>query len=190
MDFRATGGADDAAALQAAIDKAYDNGGVGIVLVPEGRYRIGRTINLWRGIRLIGYGRRRPVLVLGAKTPGWFDSGTGKYLIRFTHTRTPEGTPVPDGTPGTMFSGISNINIEIQDGNPAAVPGPVRVANLHHKTGTPRECIDRRVGRNRVADHRDEHGGANDLRKDQDDAQADSSGRQPEEHSEFSSGDF
>jgi hypothetical protein len=123
------GAGDDAPAFQAAIDKAYGDGGASIVLVPEGRYRLGKTIYLWRGVRLIGYGKQRPVLVLGENTPG-FDSGTGKYLIYFAHTKTAEGTPVLDGTPGTMFSGISNINIEIKAGNRAAVAVRYHIAQL------------------------------------------------------------
>ena len=34
---------------------------------PQGRYRLTRTINVWPAIRLIGYGAKRPVFVLGAE---------------------------------------------------------------------------------------------------------------------------
>jgi polygalacturonase len=48
----ADGQGDDSAALQAAIDKVQATKGEGIVLVPQGRYRISRTIYLWPGVRI------------------------------------------------------------------------------------------------------------------------------------------
>ena len=59
------GKADDSLAVQAAINKLQETRGEGIVFIPEGRYRITRTIYLWPGIRMIGYGSHRPVFVLG-----------------------------------------------------------------------------------------------------------------------------
>src|SRR5665213_4173692 len=55
------GKADDSLAVQAAIDKLQETRGEGVVFIPEGRYRITRTIYLWPGIRIIGYGAHRPV---------------------------------------------------------------------------------------------------------------------------------
>src|SRR5215831_12784280 len=52
---RGDGAADDSAALQAAIDKAAAPNG-GIVFIASGRYRITRTIYVWRGVRIFGYG--------------------------------------------------------------------------------------------------------------------------------------
>src|SRR4051812_21325124 len=51
---------DSSVALQEAIDKASGTGREGIVFVPEGRYAITRTVHLWPGVRLIGYGATRP----------------------------------------------------------------------------------------------------------------------------------
>src|ERR1700731_3968396 len=68
--------ADSAAALQAAINRASGNGREGIVFVPEGRYTLTRTIYLWPGVRLIGYGSMRPNFVLAPNTPG-FQKGMG-----------------------------------------------------------------------------------------------------------------
>ena len=68
---RGDGAADDTAGLQKAIDKVQESTGQGIVFLPEGRYRLSRTIYVWPGIRVIGYGAHRPVLVLGAHTPGF-----------------------------------------------------------------------------------------------------------------------
>src|ERR1700734_3504731 len=59
------GNQDDSAAIQAAIDELQAGKGEGIVFVGPGRYRISRTIYLWPGVRLIGYGAQRPVFVLG-----------------------------------------------------------------------------------------------------------------------------
>jgi hypothetical protein len=122
----ADGVGDDSLAIQQAIDKARnagaDNqrGGSGIVFVPEGRYRLSQTIYVWRGIRLIGYGPHKPVFLLAKNTPG-YQSGTGKYMIWFAHQPGEAGQPAVDGNEGTLYSGLSNIDMEIQDGNPAAI---------------------------------------------------------------------
>lgn len=134
------GKADDSAAIQAAIDQAEAEHGEGIVFVPEGRYRITRTIYVWPGVRVIGYGANRPVFVLADNTPG-YQQGIG-YMFFFTggrpggaHWRERPGSgsrPVMEGTvppsnnvvdanPGTFYSAMSNVDFEIGNGNPAAV---------------------------------------------------------------------
>jgi len=65
------------AALQAAIDKAFRHGARGIVFVSGGRYVLTRSVFLWPGVRLIGYGATRPVLLLLPNTPG-FPKGHGR----------------------------------------------------------------------------------------------------------------
>src|SRR5262249_43539631 len=77
---------DDAEALQQAINRVQETTRIGVVLIPEGRYRLGKTIYVWQGIRLIGYGKKRPVFVLGRNTPG-FQEGSGRYLIHFADSR-------------------------------------------------------------------------------------------------------
>ncbi|HWD40885.1 MAG TPA: glycosyl hydrolase family 28-related protein, partial [Fimbriimonas sp.] len=62
----------------------------------------------------------RPVFTLGPNTPG-FQSGDGKYMIWFTGGRGREDGEIRDANPGTFYSALSNIDIEIQHGNPAAV---------------------------------------------------------------------
>jgi len=118
----ADGLADDSDALQKAIDKIEETRNQGILFVPSGRYRITRTIYIWPGIRVFGYGKTRPVIVLGAKTAGF--QASPKYMIFFAGGRPAKdnanGTP-PDASPGTFYSAISNVDIEIQDGNPGAV---------------------------------------------------------------------
>ncbi len=130
------GATDDSAALQAAIDKA-ENNREGIVFIPAGRYRLTRTIYVWPGVRLFGYGDTRPVFVLPEHTPG-FQSGIG-VMVMFTGFRpggrfgrgfrvpfSPPGSVPPndqiaDANSGTFYSAMSNIDFEIGDGNPAAV---------------------------------------------------------------------
>ncbi len=141
FSVRGDGIADDSDAIQSAIDQVQATRGQGIVFIPEGRYRISRTIYVWPGVRVIGYGAHRPVFVLGENTPG-FQHGIG-YMVLFAggrpdplhaaragHRRRPrvamEGTvplnkEVPDANPGTFYSAMSNIDFEIRDGNPAAV---------------------------------------------------------------------
>jgi len=123
------GTGDDAPALQQAVDKVEESSRNGIVFVPEGRYRLGGTVRVWQGIRIIGYGRKRPVFVLGENTKGFQeskpyhpdDAESGNYMIHFVAARPLSGMPVRDANPGTFYSGMSNIDIEIQAGNPAAI---------------------------------------------------------------------
>jgi sugar lactone lactonase YvrE len=133
----ADGQADDTGDIQAAIDKAGASAHEGIVFVPEGRYRLTRTIYVWPGVRVIGYGVTRPVFALPANTPG-YQTGVG-VMVMFTGPRPgdlmrprgrvpfpPPGTVPPndaiaDATPSTFYSAMSNIDFEIGDGNPAAI---------------------------------------------------------------------
>ena len=133
----ADGNSDDTAAIQAAIDKAENNASEGIVFVAPGRYRLTRTIYVWPGVRLFGYGAARPVFVLAANTPG-FQKGVG-VMAMFTGARggraggrgfrvpfpPPDSVPpndaIADAGAGTFYSAMSNIDFEIGEGNPAAV---------------------------------------------------------------------
>lgn len=128
-DFGAQGDgeADDSDALQHAIDRVQETTHHGVVFVPEGRYRFTRTIHVWAGIRLIGYGARRPVFVLAPNTPG-FQEGADRYMLWFTDERTPEGQPIADASEFTFFSAVSNIDFEIAEGNPTAVAVRFNVA--------------------------------------------------------------
>lgn len=134
---RADGKADDSGPIQAAIDKAGSSAREGIVFVPSGRYRLTRTIFVWPGVRVIGYGATRPVFCLADHTPG-FQTGVADMVIfaGLTPGETPRaGTriafPPPgsvppndsaaDANPNTFYSAMSNIDFEIGDGNPAAI---------------------------------------------------------------------
>jgi sugar lactone lactonase YvrE len=131
------GQADDTDALQSAINKLQQDGNQGIVFVPAGRYRLSRTIYIWPGIRLIGFGATRPTFVLARNTPG-FQRGPS-YMVFFAGSR-PAGfqnigasdkgaTERPrDANPGTFYSAMNNIDMEIQDGNSGAVGVRARYA--------------------------------------------------------------
>ena len=119
-------GADVSDALQAAIDAVKATRNVGMVFIPEGTYRISKTIYVPPAVRLIGYGRHRPTIVLAAHSPGFAaadraDKGQGHYMFWFTGEAHQADKPVADANPGTFYSGISNIDLRIEDGNPAAV---------------------------------------------------------------------
>jgi len=111
--------ADDTAVLQQAINKVQEKTNQGILFIPAGRYRLTRTIYIWPGIRLIGFGTTRPTFVLAAGTPGFQQGPT--YMVFFAGARPRADKPPPDASPGTFYSAISNLDIEIQDGNPGAV---------------------------------------------------------------------
>jgi sugar lactone lactonase YvrE len=136
---RGDGVADDSAAIQAAVDKVQETTGEGILFIPEGRYRVTRTIYVWPGVRLIGYGERRPVFVLADGTPG-FQQGIGCMFFfvgrrlagaasmgpDFGVPEPPPGTVPPnpkvvDAGNSTFYSAMSNIDFEIGSDNRAAV---------------------------------------------------------------------
>jgi sugar lactone lactonase YvrE len=127
FDVHADGVGDDADVLQQAIDRLQETSRIGVVFIPEGRYRLGKTVYVWVGIRLIGYGQRRPVFVLGKDTPG-FQEGTGKYMVHFADYRPAPDRPFSDATEMTFCSGMSNIDFEMQEGNPAAIAVRFHVA--------------------------------------------------------------
>ena len=117
---RGDGVADDTAGIQLAIDKVQETTREGIVFLPEGRYRLTKTIYIWPGIRVIGYGASRPVLVLAPDTPGYGDAGKENLMVFFAGGRPANGPP-RDASPGTFYSALSNVDMEIGEGNPGAV---------------------------------------------------------------------
>jgi hypothetical protein len=158
------GRADDSAAFQRALDQAAQQGGGGVVFLPSGRYRISRSLFIWPSVRLFGVGRTRPVLFLGNDTPG-FQKGVGSMVVftgayrgdnargdlgRIDLPRVPFPPPtvVPfdptiwDANPSTFYSAMSNVDIEIGAGNPAATGVRMRCAqhcflsNMDFKLGS------------------------------------------------------
>jgi sugar lactone lactonase YvrE len=120
------GMADDTAGLQQAINRVQESTTQGILFIPSGRYRLTKTIYIWPGIRLIGYGPTRPSFVLAANTPG-FHKGPA-YMFFFTGSRPAAQEEPEDANPGTFYSAMSNLDIEIEDGNPGAVGVRARYA--------------------------------------------------------------
>jgi Pectate lyase superfamily protein len=136
---------DDTVAIQRAIDTVADTTRQGILFIPEGHYRLTHTLYVWPGVRLIGYGTRRPTFVLADNTPG-YQTGPS-YMVFFAGGRTgdqrrggvqrpanapalppvafpgtvPPATGVVDANPGTFYSAMSNVDFEIGEGNPGAV---------------------------------------------------------------------
>src|SRR5690625_4831243 len=111
-------------ALQRAINQVKDEKNYGILFIPEGKYKISKTIYIPRAIRLIGYGDRRPEIILEESSPGYQNpevSEGEKYMIWFTSNIVSEGSQPSDANPGTFYSAISNIDLRIEEGNPAAV---------------------------------------------------------------------
>ena len=106
-------------ALQDAINKLKRENNFGILFIPEGRYRISRTIYIPKAIRLIGYGKSRPEFVLGAATPGY--QNEPNFMFWFTSELVEAGDTPKDANPGTFYSAISNLDFRIEDGNPQAI---------------------------------------------------------------------
>jgi sugar lactone lactonase YvrE len=134
------GTTDDSEALQRALDQAVDATHHGLVFLPSGRYRITRTLVVPQGVRLYGVGPTRPVILLGADTPG-FQQGVSTMIVfaggdqyQVGEVPVPVPTIVPrdkvvrDANSGTFYSSMSNVDIEIGPGNPAAAGVRFRMA--------------------------------------------------------------
>lgn len=120
-----SGNGDDTATLQQAVNRVQETTGQGIVLLAPGKYRITDTLYIWPGIRLIGYGSERPVLVLPANTSGFGDATHEKLMIFFAggRPRNSQADPssIPDANPGTFYSALANIDVQVEAGNSGAV---------------------------------------------------------------------
>ncbi|MBQ4624757.1 MAG: gluconolaconase, partial [Clostridia bacterium] len=119
-------GRDDAEALQDAINLVNDKLGEGIVFVEEGEYILNRTIYIPTGIRVIGWGKKRPVFRLvdnceALATPAAGDKGEATYLLWFVGRKPEAGRPIFDANAGTFYSALWNVNIDMGHGNTNAV---------------------------------------------------------------------
>ena len=125
-NISADGKTDISEALQGAINKLKLENNFGIIFIPEGIYRISRTIYIPASIRLIGYGKKRPLIFLPEGTPGYqdpvpSDKGKANYMFWFTSSVAEKGKAVSDAGAGTFYSALVNIDLKIEDGNPEAV---------------------------------------------------------------------
>ena len=126
FNIKADGSTDVTAELQRAIDEVKNTRSYGIVFIPEGRYKISRTVYIPASVRLIGFGAKRPEFFLAKKTPGYQepvkgDKAEANYMFWFTSGPVREGRAPSDASSGTFYSAFSNIDIRIEDGNPYAV---------------------------------------------------------------------
>lgn len=122
----ADGKTDVSEALQQAINQVKTQYNFGIVFIPEGVYAISKTIYVPQAVRIIGYGKNRPLIVLKKNSPGFAvadstDKGKASYMFWFTGSIVQSGQPVHDAGAGTFYSALSNVDLKIEDGNPNAV---------------------------------------------------------------------
>ena len=134
------GAADDTTAVQKAVNSVVENTTRGILFVPSGTYRLTKTIEVWPGIRIIGYGKTRPVFVLADNAPGFQDAQAPAYMFHFAgnipghnggdgfvfQPGAPKQPidftqPAREANPGTFYSALSNVDLVIGKGNPGAV---------------------------------------------------------------------
>jgi hypothetical protein len=118
-NIRADGRMDVSDQLQAAIDQVKIEKAFGILFIPEGKYLISKTIHVPSAIRLIGYGKNRPEIILGRNSPGF--QMEQNSMIWFTGGLVQPGRAPQEAGAGTFYSALSNINLRIERGNPQAV---------------------------------------------------------------------
>ena len=124
--IKADGSMDVSDILQQALYDLKTTHNFGILFLPEGKYLISKTIYVPQAIRIIGYGPHRPLIVLKKKSPGFqqpdsSDKGKAKYMFWFIHSVPKPGQKPGDAGAGTFYSAMSNVGLEIEDGNPYAV---------------------------------------------------------------------
>lgn len=122
--------------LQGAIDRLVEEQCYGILYIPEGEYPMKDMVRIPPSVRLIGYGRKRPVFVLPAGTAGYegvaepddnpmraFMGGYpgAKYMFWFIGDRDTGKEEPKDANAATFYSAISNIDFRIEDNNPGAI---------------------------------------------------------------------
>ena len=124
--FKADGKSDVTEALQQAINDVKTKYAFGILFLPEGEYRISKTVTIPSSVRVIGYGKKRPVIYLADKTPGFQDERN--YMVWFTGGIAMAGRQPSDANAGTFYSAMSNVDFRIGKGNPQAVAVRCHVA--------------------------------------------------------------
>lgn len=126
FNIKADGSMDVSDVLQNALYDLKTTHNFGILFLPEGKYLINKTIYVPQAIRIIGYGKNRPLISLTKNAPGFqqedsSDKGKAKYMFWFIHNVPKPGERAGDAGAGTFYSALSNVDLEIGDGNPAAV---------------------------------------------------------------------
>lgn len=123
--------------LMKALAKLVKEQHYGILYIPEGEYRIRHTILIPRAVRLIGYGKKRPVFILPEGTEGFEGEnlpdtdqtqpandggypGAG-YMFWFIGDTELEAEEIKDANAGTFYSALTNIDFKIEQNNPGAI---------------------------------------------------------------------
>lgn len=133
----ASGKEDVSGILQGAIDRLISEQCYGILYIPEGVYPLKKTVLIPPSVRLIGYGKTRPVFVLPENTEGFegqevsddnslmskFMAGYpgANYMFWFIGNKDTKAEEPMDANAATFYSAISNIDFRIEKGNPGAV---------------------------------------------------------------------
>ena len=123
FNIKADGSMDVSDVLQQALYDLKTTHNFGILFLPEGKYLISKTIYVPQAIRIIGYGTNRPLIILKKSSPGFqqpdsTDKGKAKYMFWFIHSVPKPNQKPGDAGAGTFYSAMSNVDLEIEDGNP------------------------------------------------------------------------
>ena len=94
-------------ALQEALNRTKQKeNGCGILFIPEGVYKLSKTIYIPSGVRIIGYGGKRPVFVLAKQAPGFQEvtreTAKGNTFLVYRR-RLPPGGRIGDANAGTFI---------------------------------------------------------------------------------------
>ncbi len=123
--------------LQDAIGRLIETQCYGILYIPSGEYRLKETVKIPPSVRLIGYGKERPVFILPEDAKG-YDETVGdieynpnltfqdaypkaKYMFWFIGERDYMVDEPRDANAGTFYSAISNIDFRIEGNHPGAI---------------------------------------------------------------------
>src|SRR5258705_10693308 len=90
FNIKADGSVDVSDVLQNALYNLKTTHNFGILFLPEGKYIISKTIYVPQAIRIIGYGKNRPLIMLAKNAPGFqledsTDKGKAKYMFWIIH---------------------------------------------------------------------------------------------------------
>lgn len=133
-----TAGMDDVSGvLQKAVGRLIEEQSYGILYIPEGEYRIKETVKIPPSVRLIGYGKKRPVFVLPEDAKGYDNEASieqldgsyqfakgypdAKYMFWFIGDKDYEAEEPKDADAATFYSAISNIDFRIEGTHPGAI---------------------------------------------------------------------
>ncbi len=116
-------GGDDTVALQNAVDKVQETTRQGIVFLGAGKLSPHQ-----RALHLAGHPpdrlrRRTAKNYLARKHAGLRKSIAGKNYLLFRRRRPRNaGDEIPDASPGTFYSALANVDVQIENGIPARSP--------------------------------------------------------------------